>query len=138
MLEYHKPLPYIHEQTQTFWEGTKKHELRIPKCEECNRFFFYPRSICPYCFSDEIKWVKVSGRGKIYSFTISHRAPSPAFKGDIPFNIAIIELDEGIRMLSNIIECSNDDLAINMPVEVVFDDVTAEITLPKFRLRLTE
>jgi len=135
MPDYVKPLPYVHDETRPFWEGTKMHELKIQRCLNCERFYFYPRSICPHCLSDNTEWVKISGRGKIYSFTISHRPASPAFEKDVPYNIAIIELEEGVRMMSNIVECQNEDLRIDMPVEVVFDDVTPEITLPKFRLR---
>ena len=138
MTEYNKPLPYIHEETRPFWEGAKKHELLLQKCRGCGKFYFYPRSICPHCLSDNTEWIKVSGRGKIYSFTVSHREGSPAFKPDVPYNIAIIELEEDVHMLSNIVECRNEDISIDMPVEVVFDDVTPEVTLPKFRPRHSE
>jgi len=133
MPEYSKPLPYVHEETKTFWEGTKKHELRIQRCQDCNRFYFYPRSHCPHCLSDNVAWEKVSGRGKLYSFTVAHRPGGPAFQADVPYNIAIVELDEGVRMMSNIVECNNEDLKVDMPVEAVFDDVTPEITLLRFR-----
>ncbi len=135
MPDYKKPLPYVHEETRPFWEGTKRHELHLQKCRDCGKFRFYPRSICPYCLSYNTEWTKVSGKGTIYSFTVSHREAAPAFRLDVPYNIAIIELEEGVRMMSNIVECRNEDLSIDMPVEVVFDDVTAEITLPKFRPR---
>lgn len=135
MPEYNKPLPLVHEETQPFWEGTKRHELVIQKCRDCGKFRFYPRAICPHCFSYNTEWTKVSGRGKIYSFTIAHRAASPVFRQDIPYNIAIIELQEGVRMMSNIVECRNEDLKVDMPVEVVFDDVTPEITLFRFKVR---
>ncbi len=116
-----------------FWEGAKRHELLIQKCQSCGSFYFYPRSICPNCLSDDVDWVKVRGRGKIYSFTVSYRYPSPGFKADVPYNIAIVELEEGVRLMSNIVECNNEDLKIDMPVEVVFDDVTPEVTIPKFK-----
>ena len=135
MVHYGKPLPYIHDETQTFWEKAKKHEIWIQKCHDCKRFRFYPRSICPYCLSYNTKWTKVAGNGKIYSFTVSHRPASPAFKEDVPYNIAIIELEEGVRLMSKIVECLDKDLRIDMAVEVVFDDVTSEITLPNFRPR---
>ena len=135
MTDYNKPLPYVHEETRPFWEGTQRHELWLQKCRDCDKFYFYPRSICPHCFSDATEWIKVSGKGKIYSFTVSYREASPAFKPDVPYNIAIIELEEGVRMMSNIVGCRNEDISIDMPVEVVFDDVTPEITLPKFRPR---
>ena len=133
MPDYDKPLPYVHGETRPFWEGTKRHELLIQRCGDCGKFYFYPRSLCPHCMSDSIEWVKVSGRGKIYSFTISYRTGTLPFQSDLPYNIAIIELEEGVHMLSNVVECRNEDLRIDMPVEVVFDDVTPEITLPKFK-----
>jgi uncharacterized protein len=133
MKDYNKPLPYVHEETRPFWEGAKRHELWLQKCRDCGEFRFYPRSICPHCLSYDAEWTKVSGKGKLYSFTVSHRPASPQFQEDVPYNVAIIELEAGVRMMSNIIECQNEDLNIDMPVEAVFDDVTPEITLPKFR-----
>ena len=133
MPDYLKPLPNVRPESLVFWEGAKRHELLIQKCLDCGSYRFYPRSICPYCLSYEAEWVKVNGRGKIYSFTVSHHYPSPEFKEDVPYNIAIVELDEGVRLMSNIVECHNENLKIGMPVEVVFEDVTPEITIPKFK-----
>lgn len=133
MPEYQKPLPHIGLESLLFWEGAKRHELMIQKCLDCGRFYFYPRSICPHCLSYNVDWVKVSGRGKIYSFTVSYRYPSAGFKAEAPYSIAIVELEEGVRLMSNIVECRNEDLKIGMPVEAVFEDVTPEVTIPKFR-----
>jgi uncharacterized protein len=130
--DYRKPLPYIHKETKPYWDGAKRHELTLPKCRSCNQYYFYPRDFCPSCFSFDVEWVKVSGRGVIYSFTVCHRG-SPGFEGDAPYNIALVELEEGVRMMSNIVECPDADLTIGMPVEVVFDDVTEEVTLPRFK-----
>lgn len=129
---YRKPLPYIHSETKVYWEGAKKHELLIRKCNSCGAYHFYPRDFCPKCFSSHVDWVRTNGRGIIYSFTICHR-PAGGFENDAPYNIALIELDEGVRMMSTVVDCPNADLRIGMPVEVVFDDVTPEVTLPKFR-----
>ena len=133
MAEYLKPLPHMGLESLIFWEGARNHELLIQKCLDCGRYRFYPRSICPSCLSYEVEWVKASGRGKIYSFTVSYRAPSPGFKADVPYNIAIVELEEGVRLMSNIVGCDNDDLKIGMPVEVVFEPATPEVTIPKFK-----
>ncbi len=135
MANYEKPLPFIHDETRPFWEGTKKHELWLQKCRDCGKFRYYPRSICPNCFSYNTEWVKVSGRGTVYSFTVSNRPGTAAFRKNVPYNIAIIELEEGVRMMSNIVSCKQEDIEIGMPVEVVFDDVTPEVTLPRFRPR---
>ena len=133
MADYQKPLPHISLEALPFWEGAKRHELLIQKCRNCGNFFFYPRSICPHCLSYEVDWVKVSGLGKIYSFTISYRYPSPGFKQEVPYNVAIVELDEGVRLMTNIVECRDEDLKIGLPVEVIFEDVTPDISLPKFK-----
>lgn len=130
--DYNKPLPYIHSETQAYWEGAKRHELLIRKCRSCDRYHFYPRDFCPLCFSFDVDWVKASGRGIIYSFTTCHR-PAQHFENDAPYNIVLVELEEGVRMMSTIVNFPNDDLRIGMAVEVVFDDVTPEVTLPKFR-----
>jgi uncharacterized OB-fold protein len=130
--EYKKPLPYIHSETKAYWEGAKAHELLIRKCRTCGRHHFYPRDLCPSCFSSDVEWIKGSGRGTIYSFTICHR-PAPSFEKEAPYNIVLVELEEGVRMMSTVVECSNDDLEMGMAVEVVYDDVTPEVTLPKFR-----
>lgn len=137
MADYNKPLPNVDEENRPFWEGIKRHELWLQRCQDCEEFRFYPRTICPHCFSYNTQWTRVSGRGKLYSFTVSYRAASPAFQDDVPYNIALIELEEGVRMMSNVVECANEDLRVDMPVEMVFDDVTPEITLPRFRPRRT-
>ena len=133
MADYQKPLPNLSPESSQFWAGAKRHEFLIQKCRNCGSYRFYPRSICPHCLSDEVDWIKAAGRGQIYSFTVSYRYRSPGFKADVPYNIAIVELEEGVRLISNIVGCNNEDLRIGMPVEVSFEDVTPEITLPKFR-----
>ena len=91
--------------------------------------------MCPKCLALEHEWTALSGRGTIYSFIIVHRPQHPGFFNDVPYNVAIVELDEGIRMHTNVVECSNDELRIGLPVEVVFEKVDDEVTLPKFRPR---
>ncbi len=130
--KYKKPLPHIHNETKPYWDGAKRHELMIQKCKPCNRFYFYPRDFCPTCFSFDTEWVKVSGRGVVYSYTICHRG-GPGFEDDAPYNLALVELEEGVRMMSTIVECPGEDLKIGMAVEVVFDDVTDTVTLPRFK-----
>ncbi len=133
MIEYAKPLPVPDGDTKPFWDAAKEHRLMIQRCQDCQRTIFYPRSVCPHCMSDRIDWIQASGRGTIYSYTVVHRSPS-AFKEDVPYVVALIDLAEGVRMMSNVVECAPADVRIGAAVEVVFDDVTPEITLPKFRL----
>jgi uncharacterized OB-fold protein len=130
--EYKKPLPYINNETKAYWEGTKSHQLLLRKCRACGRYHFYPRDFCPSCFSFDVEWVKASGRGTVYSVTVCH-LPAAGFKDVVPYNLALVELEEGPRMMTNIVDCPNDDIKIGMAVEVAFDDVTPEVTLPKFR-----
>lgn len=133
MAEYNRPLPVPDGDTAPYWEAAREGRLMIQRCGGCDRHVFYPRSICPHCGSVELEWVQASGRGTVYSYTVVHRAPSPAFKEDVPYVVALIDLDEGVRMMSNIL-APPGDVKIGARVEVVFDPVTPEITLPKFRL----
>jgi uncharacterized OB-fold protein len=133
MAAYNKPLPVINEETQPFWDYCQKHELRMQKCRQCG-YIRYPISlVCPQCSSFEAEWAPLSGRGRVYSFTIYRVAYHPAFQDDIPYVVAIIRLVEGPRMESNIIGCKIEDVRVEMPVMVSFEDVTEQVTLPKFR-----
>lgn len=133
MAEYTGPLPRPDNDSAVYWEWARKHKLLLQLCASCKRFRFYPRLTCPFCLDDQFTWEQVSGRGLVYSYTVIHRAPSPAFKAAIPYVLALIELDEGVRMMSNVVECDPAEVRIGMKVEVTFDDITSEITLPKFR-----
>lgn len=131
--KYEKPLPEIRDHTKAFWEGCKRHELLIQRCGDCGTFRHPPRLICHECSSWNTEWVKITGRGIVYSYIVVRNHRNPAFEKDLP--IALIELSNAgqVRMVSNLVECKPDDIKIGMPVEVVFDDVTDEITLPKFK-----
>jgi uncharacterized OB-fold protein len=133
MTEYTKPLPLPDGDTKPYWDAAKEHRLLIKRCQDCQTAIFYPRSICPNCMSDRVDWVEASGRGTIYSYTVVHRAP-PQFVQDAPYVVALIDLAEGVRMMSNVVGAAPSDVKIGAPVEVVFDDVTPEISLPKFKL----
>ena len=133
--EYNKPLPRAisPELTRPFWEGTKRGELMMPRCKQCDNMFFYPREECPRCASTNLEWVKVSGMGRLHSFTIVRQPANASFIEDVPYAYAIVQLAEGPRMISNVVECDMDDLEIDMPLEAVFDEVTSDWTLVKFR-----
>ncbi len=133
MADYNKPLPVIDSENQPFWHFCKERELRMQKCRQCG-YIRYPISIvCPKCSSMEAEWTPLTGRGTVYTFTVYRVAYHPAFKDDIPYVVAIIQLEEGPRMESNIIGCKVEDVKVDMPVIASFDDVTEEISLPKFR-----
>src|SRR6476659_5698198 len=129
--EYKKPLPNpLHQETsRPFWEGARRHELMLPRCTRCDRVFFYPREVCPFCLSSEIDWVQVSGRGHLHSYTVIHQPANPAFQADVPYIYAMVQLDEGPKIISNLVGCPPEDARIDMPVVAVYDDVTPEVTL---------
>jgi uncharacterized protein len=130
-----KPLPVADIDTKPFWNYCRQHELRVQKCLKCGKLFYPPSSICPECLNMTSEWVKLSGKGEVYSFIVVHRKYHPAFAAEIPYTVAVIETKEGIRLLSNVIGCKPEDVKIGMPVEVVFDDVNSELALPKFKPR---
>jgi uncharacterized OB-fold protein len=133
--EYTKPLPVAAnpDHTQPFWDATKSHKLVLPRCNACSHLFFYPRERCPNCLSGDLSWVESEGKGRVYSFTIIQQPVDKAFLEDIPYIYAIIQLDEGPRMISNVIDCAIEDVCVDMAVTVAFDDVTSDVTLVKFR-----
>ena len=132
---YRKPLPnpLNLQASGPFWEAAKRHELLMPRCRRCSHLFFYPREACPRCLSNDLDWAKVSGKGRLYSFTVIHQPGNRAFEQDVPYVYAMVQLDEGPRMISNLVECPVEEATVDMPVVAVFDDVTPEVTLVKFR-----
>ena len=131
--EYAKPLPLMEGTTKEFYEFCKQRELRFQRCEGCGKWRHVPRPMCSACGSSRWKWAKSSGRGKVFTWTVVRRPMIPAFAGDAPYAPVVVELEEGVRMVSWIVDCDPDDIEMGMPVEVVFDDVTSDVTLPKFR-----
>ena len=132
---YTKPIPVPQGESDFYWEKAKAHELWLRHCDDCNKAYFYPRDICPMCFSRNTSWIQASGKGTLHTFAIVHRAPTPAFRDDAPFVVAMVDLEEGPRMPTNLVEVEPDPavIKVGMPVEVVFEDITDEIALPKFK-----
>ena len=133
--EYKKPLPRgIHpEMTKPFWEAAKRHELGMPRCHTCGHYFFYPRQECPECLSRDWEYEKVSGKAHLYTFNINHSPANPNFRNDVPFVYAVVQLEEGPQMISNVVDCPLDQVKIDMSLVATFDDVTPEWTLVKFK-----
>jgi len=129
--EYKKPLPNPTKISERFWSGLKNHELFIQQCEKCGEYVFSPRARCRECLSDKLKWVKVSGKATLFTYTTVHRALMDVF--ETPYVVAYVELEEGPRMMTNIVDCRPEDLKIDMNLEAVFDDVTEDVTLLKFK-----
>lgn len=131
----HEPkrvVPVPTPETLPFWQGTRVGELRLQRCDTCAHVYFPPRPFCPKCAARKVSWFAASGRGSLYSYVIHHR-PAPGFTP--PYSIAVVELDEGPRMLTNIVECPQtpEALQLDMRLEVVFEPLSAEIHLPLFR-----
>jgi uncharacterized OB-fold protein len=129
MFVIEKPLPAVTEDGAPYWEACRHGELRAQRCTACGHLRW------PRCLAEGGDWTALSGRGTVYSFIVVHRPQHPAFFEDAPYNVAIVEVEEGIRLHANVVECTPDELRVGLPVEVVFERVNDEITLPKFRPR---
>jgi uncharacterized OB-fold protein len=129
-----RPLPEATPETREYWEGTRRGELRIQRCTSCGKAYFFPRPFCPFCASKDVEWFTATGRGTLYSYVISHR-PAYGFQDWTPYVIAIVQLEEGPRMMTNIVgvEPTPENLPIDLPVEVTFEQQNDDITLPLFR-----
>jgi uncharacterized OB-fold protein len=127
--------PYIDPDNQGFWEGVKQHRLVFQKCKGCGLFVNRPRPMCPRCLSTEKEWVPSEGKGKVYAAVtfVYANAAYPGIK--VPYAVVVVELVEGVRMISNMYDVAPEDVQIGMTVEVVFDDLADDLTLPKFRKR---
>lgn len=119
--------------TQPYWDAARNHQLALPECLSCRRFYFYPRDHCPVCSGREVRWRPVSGRGFLHTYVIAHH-PAPGFEADAPYVIAVVELEEGPRMMANIVGIEPDPalLELDMPLEVVFTE-RGPMTVPNFR-----
>jgi uncharacterized protein len=134
-LEYLKPLPRSTPETAPFWEACRRHTLELQQCDACGKFWFPPSNRCQHCLSADWKWMPVSGNGEVFTFTVFHRAYHKGFADELPYAVAVVELDEGPRLVSNVVGCAPEDVKIGMPVSVIFDDVTEDTTLFKFQPR---
>ena len=132
MAESKRALPEPTPETRHFWEGTQAGELRLQSCDDCRHTYFPPRPFCPKCGSRKVSVTKASGRAKLYSYVIHHR-PAPGFTP--PYAIAVVELAEGPRMMTNIVGCPQtpEALQLDMPLQVTFEKQTDAITLPLFK-----
>lgn len=128
-----RALPVPTPETNHFWEGTQANELRLQRCDGCSHVYFPPRPFCPSCASRKVSVFKASGKAKLYSYVINHRPAAPGFTP--PYAIAVVELEEGPRMMSNILDCPQtpEALVLDMELEVAFEKVSDKITLAQFR-----
>ena len=121
-----KPVPHPNIETQFFWDKVQEDQLWLQYCNDCRAFYFYPRFFCPKCLGKNVEWKQASGRGKLHTYMINHRA-APGFDAEAPYAIAVVELDEGVRMMSNIhgVENTPEKLVLDMPLRVTFEEINA-------------
>jgi uncharacterized OB-fold protein len=131
-MAYAKPLPEITAESRPFWEGCRRREFLLQRCRACGAVQHYPRGVCAACWGDELAWTPSTGRGRIYTFTVTHRTQARGFRDELPYVLAWVELDEGVQVMTTIVGADPDRLAIGQPVRVTFEDATDEITIPRF------
>jgi uncharacterized protein len=134
--QYTRPLPSMRGLAGEFYKYCKNHELRFQRCLACGGWRHVPREMCAQCGSFDYEWAKSSGKGQVFSWSTTSQPMLPKFADAVPYSIVIVELEEGVRMATWVVDVTPDHLQIGMPVEVAFDDVTDAVTLPKFRRRL--
>lgn len=133
-----RPIPAISALTEGFWQAAREHRLVVQRCDGCGELRHYPQPMCASCHDTEWAWVPVSGRGTVYTYTVTHQAFHPAWADRLPFAVATVELEEGMRMVADLPSDDVDRVAIGMPVECFFEDHELEdgtvFTFPRFRL----
>ncbi|CAM4015045.1 Zn-ribbon domain-containing OB-fold protein [Bordetella tumulicola] len=130
-----RPIPQPTDITRPYWEAAAAHKLVIQECQACGARQFYPRGFCIACLSDQLQWMPCSGKGTIYTFTVNHRAAHSYMKERLPYVVAAIDLDEGTRMMANIVDSPPDAVHMGARVQVVFEDLPDGMALPQFRLQ---
>lgn len=133
-MTYHKALPITKGIAETFWTSLKDRKFMIQSCTDCTKQIFYPRVVCPHCGGSHVEYAEHEGTGEIYSFSVTHRTRLPGFKDEVPYVLALVDIDGGGRMMTNIIDCDPNEVQIGAKVKIAFTDVTEEITLPHFKL----
>lgn len=128
-----KPRPRVSPDNEPFWTACREHRLVLPFCAECGKPHLPPGPVCPYCFSDRLDWREASGRGTVSTWVVVHKVWFPAFEDDVPYNVVQVELDEGPRLTARMIDTENDAIEVGQKVEIAFQDVDDELTLPCFR-----
>ena len=129
-----RPEPAPTAETAPYWEAAAESRLLIQRCQSCTRHQFYPRAFCMACLSDRLEWVESAGLGRIYTFTICRIPANPSMKDKVPYAVAVIDLDEGVRMLTDIVDCPIDQIRIGARVEVRFERISSTCVLPQFTL----
>jgi len=131
-MSYAKPIPAITDEMRPFYDGAKRHELQVQRCAACGALRFPARALCSDCLSTTADWVQVSGRGEVFSFNVMHQVYHPGFATEVPYAVVVVKLAEGPKMLSNLVGVDPHAIRIGLPVRVVFEAISDEVTLPKF------
>lgn len=126
-----RPQPLIDDESRPFWDAARERRLAIQRCGACSTYVFPPRALCPHCHDATPEWVDASGTGSVYSYTVARRPAGPSFADKVPYVVAIVELDEGVRMLSNLVGVELDALRVGQRVRVTFEE-SGDVTLPIF------
>ncbi|MCK0090713.1 Zn-ribbon domain-containing OB-fold protein [Rhodococcus sp. F64268] len=131
-----RPLPLADETTAPFWDAAREHRLTVQRCDSCARYQHLPLGFCPVCGTAELSWKDVSGRAKLYSYTVMHDAPAPGFAGHLPYIVAVAELEEQENLLitTNLVDADPADLSIGLPLEVTFEELAPGDVVPQFRV----
>lgn len=132
-MTYDKPLPTLRGEERIWFDGAREGRAIYQHCADCGQDVFYTRALCPNCWSEKLEERIASGGGTVYSFTVQRRPGTPAFADQVPYALVLVDLDEGVRVLADITDCAAEDIRVGMPVRMWFDDVTDEMTLPRFR-----
>ena len=131
-MDFEKPLPLQTPAAKPFWEGLKKEEIRLQRCNDCGHWIFYPRNHCTNCLSDSLSWQQVGGRATLYTYTIARQPTAPHFTDEVPQVLAIVELHEGVKLTSTLTEIKLGDIHVGMSLKPYFDHVSDEVTLLRF------
>jgi uncharacterized OB-fold protein len=131
-MSYDKLVPSVSVETRPYWDGLKERRLRLQRCADCGKVRHYPRPMCDACWSMNVDWVDASGRGTVHSWTETHCAFHPGFKGDLPYVLVTVDLEEGVRMNARVREIGVESLRVGLPVRVAFETATEELVLPVF------
>jgi len=131
-MDYQKPLPAITPDMQPFFAAAKRHELMVQRCTQCGTHRFPARELCSHCLGRDAEWVRVSGDGEIFSYNVMHQIYHPGFAAEVPYAVVVVKLAEGVKLTSRLVGVPPHQVRIGTPVRVVFEDITPEVTLPKF------
>lgn len=134
-MSYEKPLPALTPEDRPFWEAAREHRFLLPRCRDCGHVWFPPYLSCRRCLSLDREWFEASGRGTVWGYTLMQQPYVPGYRDEMPYNVVLVQLDEGPMVYSNLVDVPDDEIVPDLLVEAFFDDVTEDFTLIRFRPR---